>query len=387
MAKGKSVELSENVVTMARKRIENVFANGLPVYLSISGGKDSIVLAHLVYDLIRQGRVDPKQLTVAFVDEEAMHEEVIQVTKDWRKRFLKVGAKFDWWCIEVKHFNCFNALTNDESFICWDRTMRDRWIRSMPSFARTSHPALRPREDSYQDFLSRVSLDGITMTGVRTAESIQRLRTFRNKIKGRTKRVQPIYDWKDADVWRYIRDFRLDFPETYLHLYQVGTRANSLRLSQFFSIDTARVLVKLSEYDPSLMEKVIRREPNAYLAALYWDSSMFRSGTSRKVAEKAGKVEKMDFRAEVIKKVWSPVEGITSPDPAKSSLARSIRALMLSYGGILMEKHWREAYNILEAGDPKSRSVRALYSVIGDDMGYAQYAKELRERRKAEDGK
>ena len=41
-----------------------------------------------------------------------------------------------------------------------------------------------------------------------------------------------------------------------------------------FSIDTARNLVKMDEYYPGLMERITRREPNAYLAALYWDSSI-----------------------------------------------------------------------------------------------------------------
>jgi len=37
------------------------------------------------------------------------------------------------------------------------------------------HPRLKPRKDTYQDFLPRICRDGITITGVRTAESVQRL--------------------------------------------------------------------------------------------------------------------------------------------------------------------------------------------------------------------
>ena len=28
-------------------------------------------------------------------------------------------------CLEVKHYNCFNELSNDETFICWDRYKKD----------------------------------------------------------------------------------------------------------------------------------------------------------------------------------------------------------------------------------------------------------------------
>lgn len=374
----KKVELSRNVVDMARLRIENIFRNGYPVYLSMSGGKDSIVLAHLTYSLIQEGRVNPEQLTVQFVDEEAMHEEVIRVTRDWRKRFLSVGAKFDWWCIEVKHFNCFNQLTQDESFICWDREAKDVWVRPMPKFAKTSHPLLRPRVDTYQEFLTRITPDGISITGVRTAESVQRLQAFRNKEVGKRKILKPIYDWKDTDVWRYIKEEGLDFPETYLHLYQVGQSRREMRLSQFFSIDTAKTLVRLGEYDPGLMERVTRREPNAYLAALYWDSEMFRGKKDRAIAEKSGKVEeKLDYQAETIRLLKSVDKGVRSPNKETSSLARHVRAMLLSGGAIFSERIWRDAYHILVGGDPKRRSVRALYVTMGADLGdKARKAKE-----------
>ena len=64
-------------------------------------------------------------------------------------------------------------------------------------------------------------------------------------------------------------------------------------------MDTARSLVKMNEYYPDLMERVIRREPNAYLAALYWDSEMFgRNSASRRANEAEEK--KKDYKAELI---------------------------------------------------------------------------------------
>ena len=91
-----------------------------------------------------------------------------------------------------------------------------------------------------------------------------------------TRMFHPLYDWRDTDIWRYIRDKELAFPDTYMHLYQTGSTRRQMRISQFFSIDTARSLVKMEEYEPGLMDRITRREPNAYLAALYWDTEMFR---------------------------------------------------------------------------------------------------------------
>ena len=65
----KRISSDIDVVTAARQRIKNVFSNGVPVYLSFSGGKDSIVLADLTYKLIQAGEINPSQLTVLIVDE------------------------------------------------------------------------------------------------------------------------------------------------------------------------------------------------------------------------------------------------------------------------------------------------------------------------------
>ena len=128
----KRIESDITVVEATRRRIQNVFRNGLPVYMSFSGGKDSLAMAGIVMDLIKEGRIDPSQLTVQFIDEEAIFECIDRTVKDWRRRFLMAGARFEWYCLEVRHFNCFNQLTNDESFICWDHTKQDVWIREPP---------------------------------------------------------------------------------------------------------------------------------------------------------------------------------------------------------------------------------------------------------------
>lgn len=233
-----------------------------------------------------------KQLTVQFIDEEAIFPCMEDMTKKWRRIFMMMGAKFEWYCVEVKHFNCFNALSNDETFICWDSTKQDVWVRQPPPFSIRNHKLLKPRVDAYQDFLPRVCTSGITLVGIRTAESLQRLQNIASMTKaGRTmtnkRQVFPIYDWTNNDVWLFLKREHVDIPEIYLYLWQSGSSKQQLRVSQFFSVDTARSLVKMNEYYTDLMERIIRREPNAYLAALYWDSEMFgRSTKGRRQMEK-----------------------------------------------------------------------------------------------------
>lgn len=83
----KKLESTINVLEAAKQRIRNVFANGCKVYLSFSSGKDSLCMASITYDLIRQGAIDPKQLTVTFVDEEGLYPSMVEAAERWRKNF------------------------------------------------------------------------------------------------------------------------------------------------------------------------------------------------------------------------------------------------------------------------------------------------------------
>lgn len=114
----------------------------------------------------------------------------------------------------------WTAEDNDETFICWDRYKKDVWVRQPPSFAIRTHPLLRPRIDAYQDFLPRICSGGITITGIRTAESVQRLQNIATMLRaGKTMtnkhQVFPIYDWTNNDVWLYLLREKVDIPEIY----------------------------------------------------------------------------------------------------------------------------------------------------------------------------
>lgn len=362
----KRCEASINVLEAAKIRIRNVFRNGLPVYMSFSGGKDSLCIADLVLKMIQAGEIKAAQLTVQFIDEEAIFSCIEEKVKEWRKKFLLVGARFEWFCLEVKHFNCFNELSNDETFICWDRYKEDVWVRQPPPFAIRKHPQLKPRIDAYQDFLPRICVDGITLTGIRTAESVQRLQSIATMLRaGRTmtkrQQVFPIYDWTNNDVWLYLLHEKVDIPEIYLFLWQAGTRKDQLRVSQFFSIDTAKSLVKMNEYYPDLMERIIRREPNSYLAALYWDSEMFGRNTSSRKANEKGNADK-DYKAALLE-LFSDMEG-NFTTKHKRYVAGKYRNFFMTVSTIADNKDCKMIYEGLISGDPKFRSYRALYQHI-----------------------
>jgi len=360
----KRIEANIDVVEAAKRRTLNVFKNGLPIYLAFSGGKDTLCMAHIVYQLIRQGKIDPKQLTCYFIDEEAIYPCLEQTVLEWREKFLKVGAKFDWYAIEVKHYNCFRSLETEETFICFDRYLKDRWVRQPPDFAIRSHPLLQPRKDAYQDFCSRIFKDGITLIGIRVAESVQRLYYYVGFTKAKhniTKEniIWPIYDWRDSDVWLYLLENKIDFPEAYVHMWQIGRSKKELRISQFFSTDTAGSLVRLNEYYPDLMDRITRREPGAYLAAMYWDSEMFKRHTKKRREMEGNQSDNKDYRALALVMLNDIPRYFDTP--AKRDVAAKYRKnIVMQYMEFLKPYHWREVYETLLAGDPKLRKMRAM---------------------------
>jgi predicted phosphoadenosine phosphosulfate sulfurtransferase len=360
-------QLDIDVLQAARQRICNIFANGLPVYLSFSGGKDSLVLADITAQLIEQGQIDAKQLRVEFIDEEAIFPCVEAVVRQWRTKFQLLGARFDWYCLEVKHFSCLNQLENDESFICFDSKASDRWVRQPPPFAIRSHPLHKPRAETYQAFLAKLN-DGLHMTGVRLYESIVRRQAIaaQHGQNGRAT-IEPIYDWKDVDVWRYLLERNIEIPAAYLHLYQVGVRRNQLRISQFFSVDTAPVLARVAEFYPHLMERVLKREPTAYLVSLYWDSEMFRRRSQNRQALEARQAD-----AGAREKVFELLKGPFQSE-GQRLLAIDVKRLLLTIPYV-QDKHYGLIRDILIAGDPKRRTFRAIITQIKQDVTNAEIA-------------
>ena len=373
----KRIKSGIDVVTAARTRIKNVFSNGVKVYMSFSGGKDSLVLADITLKLIKAGEIDPKLLTVLFIDEEAIYTSVEKTVHEWRKKFIMAGARFDWWCVEVKHFSAYNQLTADESYTCWDHTKEDVWVRRPPPFALRNHPQLKPGIDNYQSFLPKVTGDGIMLVGVRASESVQRLQYMAamnlgagSSITGKNM-IYPLYDWKTKDVWLYLKNEHVDIPEIYLWMYQTGIGANQLRICQYFSVDCVGSLIHIAEYEPGLWEKILRREPNAYLAALYWDSELYRrSSKQRRETEK-----QKDYKAIVKHMLFEDPDRYFTTQLTRN-VAKQYRKLIVKMDGMIRPRDYRKIHDALVAGDPKLRTLRAISMDISSS--YAEYAKQFR---------
>jgi predicted phosphoadenosine phosphosulfate sulfurtransferase len=344
-------ELEINVVDAAERRILETFNKNKFVSMSFSGGKDSICMADMVVKTMQKYGIPFNRLMVIFFDEEAIYPDVEKIVLQWRSKFMQLGAKFYWFCMPIKHFNCCNKLANDETFICWEPGKESVWVRDMPRFAIRNHKSF-VMGMNYQTFGEKIFQSIPQMVGLRMAESVQRRAAIASMHK--SKFVYPLYDWKDSDIWLYVKLHGLQIPVTYIYLYKVGVPLNKLRISQFFSIDTIKSLPKVLEFYPNLYERIVRREPNADLVMLYWDTDMFRSSRQDAAFGNDNKDYKKLLVEEMKKAALHP------DDYPGHKWAKKLYARLTPRHS---EKTYQKVYQILVAGDPKKRTYRV---VVGD---------------------
>lgn len=365
----KKIESSIDVLTASKQRIKNVFNSFPRIYFSMSGGKDSLCVSSLLYNLILQGEIDPSKLTVTFIDEEGVYPSMIETVEEWRSRFLKVGAKFEWYCLPFKQVCTLDSLSAGESWITWEPGREDVWMRQPPPYAIVKSNLLHyAGEMNYQTFLFKRCRDGISIIGLRTAESYTRLQSVAqmNLKDNRIGNFYPIYDWTDNDVWLYIKEQGLKFPEIYMHLYEAGVSKRNLRLSAFFGDKTTQGLRWIAEVDPALWERIEKRMPNAYLTMLYWDSEMFaRSSKKRKALE--GSSDK-DYKALCADLLFKNTDKYNINHDTLSKI-NDWRHLFISIDGKAENSHYKKMYETILYGDPKGRDRRSLLIKVFSDYG------------------
>lgn len=363
----KRVEGTIDVLTAARQRIRNAFANGCKIYLSFSSGKDSLCMSSITYDLIMAGEIDPKRLTVVFIDEEGLYPSMVDAAMRWRKKFLSVGAQFLWFCLPFKQVSVIDHLSTTESWITWEPGKESIWMRQPPPFAVMYSPYLSyPGEMNYQTFCQIAFADGIQMVGLRTSESLTRLQAISHMDTSKIGSCfYPIYDWKDSDVWLYIKERHLEFPEIYMRLYEAGVKKNQLRLCCFFGDMSTQGLRWVAETDHDLWQRIERREPNAYLVLLYWDSEMFRRSSEKRQELEADAAPK-NYQAMVEDLLFVNTDRYTIP-PETFQKLKHWRTLYKKTYGIAQADHYKRMYEAILYGDPKNRVLRILWNVIFRD--------------------
>lgn len=289
----KQVYIKKNVVEAAQERISYIFDEFENIIVSISGGKDSTVLAHLaLVEAHKRGR----KIGIFFFDEEVVYDSTIKQVEYIMNMYPENTIKL-WLQIE---FNLTNATSYNEPYlIAWEAGKHKIWMRSKKPFAIQHKPWDEKKEiilnkDIGLDFYAVLQnfensrQNTAFLVGLRATESPNRWRAvsknpgYKNvfwctKMTNGNVSFYPLYDWNFHDIWKYIYDTKLRYSKIYDYMYKKGMGIQEVRVSSLIHEKSFRALVELPEFEPDTYNRLLKRIQGISVGNLYGkDSKMLR---------------------------------------------------------------------------------------------------------------
>lgn len=271
------VYTKETVLSAAQRRIKFIFDHFETIIVSISGGKDSEVLAHLaLLEANRRGR----KIGLFFLDEEAMYQSTAEMVEYLMNLFPENTNRL-WLQIP---FDLTNATSFQESQLrCWEPGQHKHWMRQKGR----NNIFAKPWDESDEKFRSgykwldfygvienfeRCYKNAAFLVGERGTESPNRWRSVsKNPVeiggqriywgtqRGDNVLLKPIYDWNFHDVWKYIYDNKLKYSKIYDFQFKKGYPINEMRISSLIHERSFKSLCDLPEFEPKTYEKLCKR--------------------------------------------------------------------------------------------------------------------------------
>ena len=283
---------NKNVYESAQERIAFAVSECDKGLVAFSGGKDSSVCLHMVYDYAKaHGMLD--KVAMFHLDYEAQYQMTTDyVTDVFLNQFPEI-EKF-WLCLPLSA-QC--ACRMDGAYwIPWDKDKQDIWVRDMPNNAYVINEDNVPAEmgfvkgmldyevqEHFGDWYSGSHGKTAVIIGIRADESLNRYRAIKSDKKVRaykdmswmlqrtatTINAYPIYDWAVEDIWTYNGKFEKDYNKLYDLYYQAGLTLEQMRVASPFNdcaMDTLRLYKVI---DPDSWGKMVGRVNGVNFAGLY----------------------------------------------------------------------------------------------------------------------
>lgn len=266
--------LSVDVLAASEARIRLIFDNFEDIMISVSGGKDSTVLAHLALtEAARRGR----KVGLFFLDEEVVSQATIDQVSYLMDLFPDNTKRF-WLQIP---FNLTNSVDlGDGQFHCWEHGKRKLWMhpRSSRNIIKQpwSHETVIANKDKgfgFYDVITNFVMghgeNTAWLIGLRALESPNRYRattrhpgwkdvTWSTK-QGRNFNFYPIFDWNYSDVWKYIGEKHLRYHRSYDIEFLKGVHPARMRVSSLLHEKSFKSIQELPEYEPQTYERLLAR--------------------------------------------------------------------------------------------------------------------------------
>jgi Predicted phosphoadenosine phosphosulfate sulfotransferase len=286
---------NRNVLTAAQERVSWIFDNykSEEIIVSISGGKDSTVLAHLMLSEANRRGV---KIGIFFLDEEVVYDSTVEMVRHCMYEMFPDNTIPIWYQIE---FNLTNSTSIYESQLkCWEKGKHEIWMRTREPNSIHHKPWNTETEirNKYNGLgfyevmenYERTRSGCAHIVGLRAIESPNRWKAVVNKktkkgvywgtdIANDSCKYYPIYDWNFSDIWRYIKENNLRYSKIYDMQYKKGFAVTEMRVSSLVHEKSFRAIVELAEFEPKTYERMTKRMDGIKVAALYGkEDKMFK---------------------------------------------------------------------------------------------------------------
>lgn len=278
-------ELNLTVLEAARQRISLVFDLVPRPFVSLSGGKDSTVMLHLVMEeAARRNR----RVGVLIIDMEAQYRDTVKNLEALTELY-RDHTDLHWVCPELLLRNATSVF--EPRWVCWDESRKSDWVRPKPPQAAdlTQYDFYQPQME-FEEFVPLFGewyAKGETscaFVGIRADESLNRYKTvavfkkvgtlantsWTTKVSGSCYNAYPIYDWRAPDIWKY-HALHPDKPynRVYDKMQMAGVPIKHQRLCQPYGDTQRRGLWLYSVLEADTWARLIARVIGANSYAVY----------------------------------------------------------------------------------------------------------------------
>jgi predicted phosphoadenosine phosphosulfate sulfurtransferase len=264
--------IDNDVLSEAKKRIEYIINCFDKLLVCFSGGKDSLVVLHLVEEVRKEMGISGP-LDVIFRDEEVIPDDVIEFVLEHARQTDRFT--FHYYAVPMSSEKFILGKTY--KYIQWDPDRK--WIREKPDLAIKESGGVVYNQYTMDSFIASQHKGRLAfINGIRTDESLVRLRSVVNKrnecfISGckapNVGLCKPIYDWSEKDVFKYFKDRGIKYCSIY---NEQAWNGMALRVSTPLHAESAKRFGKIRTLYPVFYQQLIEMFPEMLVQELYWDS-------------------------------------------------------------------------------------------------------------------
>lgn len=282
---------ADTVLDAARRRVSWVFdrleaGDIADIIVSISGGKDSQVLAHLaLVEAHRRGR----RIGVHMLDEEVMYQSSVEQV-EYLMHLIPEATKKMW--LQIPFYLTNATSLTDGQLRAWEPGEHKIWMRPKRDDAIKFKP-WKEEDERFRSGYKWLDFYGVIenyarcfertafLVGLRAAgESPNRWRAVvKNPVEiggakifwGTAKdrgnvALYPIFDWNFHDVWKYIWQEKLRYSRIYDFQHKKGYPITEMRVSSLIHERSFKSITDLPEFEPKTYARLQKRIKGIALA-------------------------------------------------------------------------------------------------------------------------